>query len=83
MRDKFDNTIQFNRKPGTYVEVRNNNVDGALRILKKKLQKEGFYSELRGREFYRSRGEKRRLAKAAGRKRHLKALKKRMDDLGY
>tara|TARA_B100001175_G_scaffold242072_1_gene208447 strand:- start:1201 stop:1404 length:204 start_codon:yes stop_codon:yes gene_type:complete len=65
------------------IEVRNNNVDGALRILKKKLQKEGFYSELRNREFYRSRGEKRRLAKAAGRKRHLKAMKKRMDDLGY
>ena len=28
------------------VEVRNNNVDGALRILKKKLQREGFYTEL-------------------------------------
>tara|TARA_B100001540_G_C15669217_1_gene579327 strand:- start:712 stop:915 length:204 start_codon:yes stop_codon:yes gene_type:complete len=65
------------------IEVRNNNVDGALRILKKKLQKEGFYSELRNREFYRSRGEKRRLAKAAGRKRHLKAMKKRMEELGF
>ena len=36
-------------KPGLMVEVRNGNVDGALRVLKKKLQKEGFYSELRER----------------------------------
>ena len=65
------------------IEVRNNNVDGALRILKKKLQKEGFYSEIRNREFHRTKGEKRRLAKAAGRKRHLKTLKKRMDEVGF
>lgn len=84
MRSSFkENFNNFSKKPGVYVEVRNNNVDGALRILKKKLQKEGFYSELRSREFYRSRGEKRRLAKAAGRKRHLKAMKKRMEELGY
>ncbi len=65
------------------IEVRNNNVDGALRILKKKLQKEGFYSEIRNREFYRSSGEKSRLAKADGRKSHLKAMKKRMEELGF
>lgn len=65
------------------VDVRNNNVEGAIRILKKKLQKEGFYTTLRSKEFYRSRSEKRRLEKAAGRKRHLKAMKKRMEELGY
>ena len=79
MRDRFNKVKKF----GITVEVRNNNVDGALRILKKKLQKEGFYSELRSREFFRSKGEKRRLAKAAGRKRHLKALKKRMEEYGF
>tara|TARA_A100001015_G_C14742896_1_gene614417 strand:- start:45 stop:248 length:204 start_codon:yes stop_codon:yes gene_type:complete len=65
------------------IEVRNNNVEGAVRILKKKLQKEGFYTTLRSKEFFRSKSEKKRLQKAAGRKRHLKALKKRMEELGY
>ena len=40
------------------VEVRNNNVDKALRILKKKLQQDGFFNELREREYYTSKGEK-------------------------
>ena len=34
------------------VEVRNNNVDKAIRILKKKLTEEGMFNELREREFY-------------------------------
>ena len=29
------------------VEVRNNNVDGALRVLKKKLQQDGLFNEMR------------------------------------
>ena len=65
------------------VEVRNDNVEGAIRILKKNLQKDGFYTELRNREHYRSKSEKRRLAKAAGRRRHLRALKKRKEELNY
>ena len=52
------------------IEVRNNNVEGAIRVLKKKLQKEGFYTTLRSKEFFRSKSEKRRLQKDAGRKRH-------------
>jgi small subunit ribosomal protein S21 len=65
------------------VEVRNNNIDGALRVLKKKLQRDGFYTELREREFHKTKGEKKRLAKAAGRRRHLKSLKNRMEEHGY
>ena len=65
------------------VVVRNNNVDGAIRVLKKKLQQEGFYTELREREYHRTKGEKRRLAKAAGRRRMKKTLQKRMDEHGY
>ena len=34
------------------VEVRNNNVDKALRVLKKKLQKDGLFRELRLRQHY-------------------------------
>ena len=65
------------------VEVRDNNVDGALRILKKKLQQEGFYTELREREHYVSKGEKKRLAKSAGKRRQKKDLEKRFDEHGY
>jgi len=34
------------------IEVRNNNVEKALRVLKKKLQKDGLFRELRLRQFY-------------------------------
>jgi ribosomal protein S21 len=54
-----------------------------LRILKKKLQREGFYTELREREYHQTKGEKKRLAKAAGRRRCLKELKTRFEDNGY
>ena len=64
------------------VEVRNNNVDAALRVLKKKLQRDGFYTEMRERELYRSKGEKRRLEKSAGRNRWLKEQRKRLDEYG-
>ena len=65
------------------VDVRNDNVDVALRILKKKLQEDGFYTEIRERERFKSKGEKRRLEKAAGRGRYLKSLEKRKIELGY
>ena len=65
------------------VDVRNNNVDQALRILKKKLQLDGMFNELREREHFVSRGEKRRRAKAAGIRRCKKELKKRQEELGY
>ena len=65
------------------VDVRKNNVDQALRILKKKLQMDGLFNELREREHFVSRGEKRRRAKAAGRRRVLKDQKKRREELGF
>ena len=64
------------------VDVRNNNVDQALRILKKKLQLDGFFNELREREHFVSRGEKRRHAIAAGIRRCKKEQKKRREELG-
>ncbi len=65
------------------VEVRNNNMDKALRILKKKLQDDGFFNELRKREYYMSKGEKRRLAKAAGKRRVQKENEKKLEELGF
>ena len=65
------------------VTVRNNNVDKAMRVLKNKLQQEGFFNELREQEYYMTRGEKRRKAKAAAIRRTKKSLEKRYSELGY
>ena len=65
------------------VDVRNNNVDQALRILKKKLQLDGMFNELREREHFVTRGETRRRAKAAGIRRCKKELNKRKEELGF
>ena len=51
--------------------------------MKKKLQEDGYYTEIRERERFKSKGEKRRLEKAAGRRRYLKSLEKRKIELGY
>ena len=64
------------------VDVRNNNVDQALRVLKKKLQLDGLFNEMREREHFVSKGEKRRRAKAAGRRRFQKEQKKRREEMG-
>ena len=69
--------------PGMEVEVRNNNMDQAMRILKKKLQQDGLFNELREREHYVSKGEKRRHAKAAAIRRYKKEQKKRMEEFGF
>lgn len=47
------------------VEVRNGNIDRAIRTLKKKLTDDGFFQELREREFYEKPSEKRRRLKRA------------------
>lgn len=65
------------------VDVRNNNVDQALRVLKKRLLLEGFFNELRERECFVSKGDKRRRGKSAGIRRFKKEQKKRMEELGY
>jgi len=65
------------------IEVRNNTVDKAMRILKKKLTEDGFFNELREREYYESKGTKRRKAKAAAKRRADRDRKKRMENEGY
>ena len=65
------------------IEVRNNNVDKAMRIMKKKLTEDGFFNELREREFYTSKGEKKRKERAAAARRQKRNLEKRMSEQGY
>ena len=74
-----------NEKPlsGTTVLVRNGDVNGAMRVLKKRLMRDGFYQELRERTYYESRGTKRRKEKAAATRRYKRNMQKRKDELGY
>jgi len=65
------------------VDVRNGNVDKAIRVLKNKLQQEGVFNELREREYYMTKGEKRRKAKAAAIRRAKKAEEKRLKEFGF
>ena len=74
-----------NEKPlgGTTVTVRNGDVNGAMRVLKKRLLKDGFFQELRERTFYESRGTKKRKAKAAATRRYKRKMQKLFEELGY
>ena len=65
------------------VTVRNGNVDKAMRVLKNNLQQEGIFNELREREHYMTKGEKRRKARAAAIRRTKKALDKRLEEHGF
>jgi len=61
-------------KRGTRIEVRNNDISGALRVMKKRMISEGIFREIRERSEYTKPSEKRNRAKKAARKRHLKEL---------
>ncbi len=60
------------------VLVRDNNVDQALRALKKKLQREGVFREMKMREAYEKPSQKRAREKAEGVRRIRKLARKRL-----
>lgn len=61
---------------GLSVEVRNGDVNSALRKFKKKVQDSGILQEVRERQEYVKPSVRRARAKSAGRARHLKKLQK-------
>ncbi|MEP2548446.1 MAG: 30S ribosomal protein S21 [Qipengyuania citrea] len=61
------------------IMVRDNNVDQALRALKKKLQREGVYREMKLRRHYEKPSEKRARKKAAAVRRARKLERKRLE----
>ena len=61
------------------ITVRNNNVDQAMRVLKKKLQKEGILKEIKSRQYFEKPSAKRARKKAEGIKRYKRAEKKRLE----
>ena len=58
------------------VSVRDNNVDQALRILKKKMQREGMYREMKKRRAYEKPSEKKAREKAESARRWRKLQRK-------
>jgi small subunit ribosomal protein S21 len=61
------------------VNVRDNNVDQALKVLKKKLQREGVFREMKLRRDYEKPSEKRKREKAEAVRRWRKLQRKRRD----
>ena len=76
--NRFDKNAAI-KVEGLSVEVRNGDVNKALRRFKKKMQEDGKLQTLREKEYYEKPTTKRKKAKAAARARHLKSLKKAVD----
>ena len=65
------------------VHVRDNNVDQALRALKKKMQREGIFREMKLRRNYEKPSERRAREKAEAIRRQRKLARKRMEREGF
>lgn len=78
-RPKKDKEPSF----GLGVVVRNDDINGAIRKFKKKVQESGILQEYRKKQEYEKPSAKRKRLKAAARARHLKALAKRKAELGF
>ncbi|MBA4249774.1 MAG: 30S ribosomal protein S21 [Candidatus Puniceispirillum sp.] len=65
------------------VQVRENNVDQALRALKKKMQREGVYREMKLRRHFEKPSDKRVREDAEAARRYRKLMRKRLDREGY
>ena len=66
-----------------YVSVRENNVDQALRVLKKKMQREGMFREMKNRRAYEKPSEKKAREMAESTRRVRKLMRKRLEREGY
>jgi small subunit ribosomal protein S21 len=65
------------------VHVRDNNIDQALKVLKKKMQREGIFREMKLRRHFEKPSVKRAREKAEAVRRNRKLLRKRLEREGY
>jgi len=70
-------------RPIVQVVVRDNNVDQALKALKKKMQREGLFREMKLRRSYEKPSERKAREKAEAVRRARKLARKRMEREGY
>ncbi len=73
----------FRRLVIVQVFVRDNNIDQALRALKKKMQSEGIFREMKLRRSYEKPSERRAREKAEAKRRQRKLMRKRLEREGY
>ena len=66
-----------------YVSVRDNNVDQALRVLKKKMQREGMFRGMKNRRAYEKPSERKAREMAENTRRVRKLMRKRLEREGY
>jgi small subunit ribosomal protein S21 len=65
------------------VFVRDNDINAALRVLKRKMQREGTFREMERRRCYEKPSERRVRENAESVRRHRKAMRKRLEREGY
>ena len=65
------------------VFVRDNDVNSALRVLKRKMQRDGIFREMKMRRSYEKPSERQAREHAEAIRRHRKALRKRLEREGY
>jgi small subunit ribosomal protein S21 len=70
-------------RPIVQVIVRDNNVDQALRALKKKMQREGVFREMKLRRAYEKPSERKARERAEAVRRFRKLMRKRMEREGF
>ena len=71
------------RQPSEQVSVRDNNVDQALKVLKKKMQREGIFREMKLRRSYEKPSERKAREKAEAVRRARKLERKRLEREGF
>ena len=65
------------------VSVRDNNVEQALRALKKKLRREGVFREMKLRRHFEKPSQRRKREKAEAVRRHRKLMRKKVERDGF
>ena len=75
--------INFIKVTYMYLSVRDNNVDQALRVLKKKMQREGMFREMKNRRAYEKPSERKAREMAESTRRVRKLMRKRLEREGY
>ncbi len=70
-------TGAFENKRGLSVDVRNNNIEGAIRTLGRKVKQEGLIREIRQRQYYEKPSTVRRRERAEAVSRAMKAARRR------
>lgn len=65
------------------VVVRQNNIEQAIKLLKRKMQKEGIYREMKARKHYEKPCQKRARKNIEAIARTRRVLKKRLETVGY